>query len=93
MSFIYSLYVVLCHVHFFYAQARQRRLSGGKRVRGILMDFLKGCGDCRNNSSLSKNNCQRKETPYMVNDPSQIKISPSSIPEPTCSSSTQCNDR
>ncbi|XP_012350178.1 MATH and LRR domain-containing protein PFE0570w isoform X3 [Apis florea] len=75
-------------------EARQRRLSGGKRVRGILMDFLKGCGDCRNNSSLSKNNCQQKETPYTVNNgPPQIKISPSSIPEPTCSTSIQCNDR
>lgn len=58
------------------------------------MDFLKGCGDCRNNSSLSKNNCQQKETPYTVNNgPPQIKISPSSIPEPTCSTSIQCNDR
>ncbi|KAK9300736.1 hypothetical protein QLX08_006687 [Tetragonisca angustula] len=72
-------------------ETRQRRLSG-KRVRGILMDLLKGCGDCRNNSStgLSKTVYQ-KETPYMINGgPSRIKVS-SPTPEPTCSTSTQCN--
>ncbi|XP_043521416.1 MATH and LRR domain-containing protein PFE0570w-like isoform X2 [Frieseomelitta varia] len=71
-------------------ETRQRRLSG-KRVRGILMDLLKGCGDCRNNSSagLSKTEYQ-KETPYMINGPPRIKVS-SLTPEPTCSTSTQCN--
>lgn len=51
------------------------------------MDLLKGCGDCRNNSStgLSKTECQ-KETPYMINGPPRIKVS-----SPTCSTSTQCN--
>ncbi|OAD52683.1 hypothetical protein WN48_00386 [Eufriesea mexicana] len=75
-------------------ETRQRRISG-KRVRGILMDLLRGCGDCRNNSttSLSKPVFQQKGSPYMVNGPPQIKISPSTIPEPTCSTSTQCNDR
>ncbi|XP_033183728.1 uncharacterized protein LOC117153628 isoform X2 [Bombus vancouverensis nearcticus] len=73
-------------------ETRQRRLSG-KRVRGILMDLLKGCGDCRNNStvSLSKSGF-RKGTPSMANDPPQIKISSPTL-GPTCSTSTQCNDR
>lgn len=70
-------------------QTRQRRLSG-KRVRGILMDLLRGCGDCRSNSDtgLNKSGIQVKETPYTVNEPRQIKISPASTPEPM-----QCNDR
>ncbi|CAK9797491.1 hypothetical protein ANTQUA_LOCUS1189 [Anthophora quadrimaculata] len=73
-------------------ETRQRRLSG-KRVRGILMDLLRGCGDCRSNntSSLNKSGVQQKETSFTANGPPQIKISSTS--EPTCSSSTQCNSR
>lgn len=57
------------------------------------MDLLKGCGDCRNNStvSLSKSGF-RKGTPSMANGPPQIKISSPTL-GPTCSTSTQCNDR
>lgn len=57
------------------------------------MDLLKGCGDCRNNSTvnLSKSGF-RKGTPSMANGPPQIKISSPTL-EPTCSTSTQCNDR
>nr|XP_033340202.1 uncharacterized protein PF11_0213-like isoform X3 [Megalopta genalis] len=76
------------------AETRQRRLSG-KRVRGILMDLLKGCGDCRsaNANTVSKSGMQPKESSYMAKFSPQIKISPCSIAEPSCSSSSQCNDR
>ncbi|XP_033340199.2 uncharacterized protein LOC117228520 isoform X1 [Megalopta genalis] len=76
------------------AETRQRRLSG-KRVRGILMDLLKGCGDCRsaNANTVSKSGMQPKESSYMANFSPQIKISPCSIAGPSCSSSSQCNDR
>lgn len=74
-------------------EIRQRRLSG-KRVRGILMDLLRGCGDCRNSSgSVSKSDLHQKGRSYTANCPPQIKISPCPTPEPACSSSTQCNDR
>ncbi|XP_063974672.1 probable serine/threonine-protein kinase kinX isoform X2 [Diachasmimorpha longicaudata] len=41
-----------------------RRLSG-KRVRGFLRDFLKGCGDCRHShtTSLNTGHLQASETP------------------------------
>ncbi|XP_031846784.1 uncharacterized protein LOC116433145 isoform X2 [Nomia melanderi] len=72
------------------SETRQRRLSG-KRVRGILMDLLKGCGDCRSGATnVNRSGLQQKQT-YMTNG--QINISPSRTPEPTCSSSTKCNDR
>ncbi|XP_076765000.1 uncharacterized protein LOC143432033 [Xylocopa sonorina] len=75
-------------------ETRQRRLSG-KRVRGILMDLLKGCSDCRTTSTtgLNKSGVQQKGTLCMANDPPQIKISHSPMSEPTCSTSAQCNDR
>ncbi|XP_034172340.2 uncharacterized protein LOC117600701 isoform X1 [Osmia lignaria lignaria] len=74
-------------------ETRQRRLSG-KKVRGILMDLLRGCGDCRSSSStnLIKNEQQTKEAPYTVNGPPQIKITSPSM-GPTSSGSTQCNER
>ncbi|XP_076649099.1 uncharacterized protein LOC143356924 isoform X2 [Halictus rubicundus] len=75
-------------------ETRQRRLSG-KRVRGILMDLLKGCGDCRNTNgnTVNKGGLQLKESVYMKNGPPQIKISSCPTPEPSHSSSTQCNER
>ncbi|XP_076243211.1 uncharacterized protein LOC143184672 isoform X2 [Calliopsis andreniformis] len=70
-------------------ETRQRRLSG-KKVRGILMDLLRGCGDCRSNTSgVSKSDIHLKETPR----PPQIKISRCPSPEPTSSNSTQCNNK
>nr|XP_012138158.1 PREDICTED: probable serine/threonine-protein kinase kinX isoform X1 [Megachile rotundata] len=73
-------------------ETRQRRLSG-KKVRGILMDLLRGCGDCRSNSAanLSKNEQHSKQA-HTSHVPPQIKISSPSH-EPTSSGSTQCNER
>lgn len=89
-----SFSVFLWYLCFFSSiQTRQRRLSG-KKVRGILMDLLRGCGDCRssNGTNLSKNEQQTKEAPYTVNGPPQIKITSPSV-APTPSGSTQCNER
>ncbi|XP_043248486.1 kinesin-related protein 4-like [Colletes gigas] len=76
------------------AETRQRRLSG-KRVRGILMDLLRGCGDCRSTGTngASKSNLQHNGPSCVTNVPPQIKISRCPTPEPSCSNTTQCNER
>ncbi|XP_015586253.1 AT-rich interactive domain-containing protein 4B isoform X2 [Cephus cinctus] len=58
-------------------ESRRRRLSG-KRVRGILMDFFKGCGDCRSPSTSNNNktNCHQRES-YNP----QIRITPCTPPQ------------
>ncbi|XP_015430039.1 PREDICTED: stress response protein NST1-like isoform X1 [Dufourea novaeangliae] len=75
-------------------ETRQRRLSG-KRVRGILMDLLRGCGDCRspNDNSVNKSSLKQKDSSHITNGSPCSKVSQCPTPEPTCSSSTQCNDR
>ncbi|XP_025074857.1 kinesin-related protein 4-like [Pogonomyrmex barbatus] len=66
----------------------RRRRSTGKRVRGILMDFLRGCGDCYNsNVSNNSTSCIHKKEPY--SNCSQTKISPCASPEPSCSNPGQ----
>lgn len=70
-------------------ETRRRRLTG-KRVRGILMDLLRGCGDCNNsNSSNTNKNCMHKKETYLTNCPPQIKITPCTSPEPSCSNPGQ----
>lgn len=69
-----------------FSQTRRRRLNG-KRVRNILMDFLRGCGDCYNSNapSTSKNCSHKKEVPYSTSCSPQIKISPCTSAEPSSS--------
>ncbi|XP_078041701.1 uncharacterized protein LOC144472462 isoform X2 [Augochlora pura] len=76
------------------AETRQRRLSG-KRVRGILMDLLKVCGDCRstNASTVGRSSLQPKESSCATNFSPQIKTSPCSAAEPSCSNLSQCSER
>lgn len=70
-------------------ETRRRRLSG-KRVRGLLMDLIRGCGDCYNsNPSNSNKNFMHKKECYLTNCPQQIKISSCTSPEPSCSNSGQ----
>ncbi|XP_054010190.1 kinesin-related protein 4-like isoform X1 [Hylaeus anthracinus] len=74
-------------------ETRQRRLSG-RKVRGILMDLLRGCGDCRSTSDngANKSSFQHKGSSSYIPNVPQIKISPCTL-EPACSSSKQCNDK
>ncbi|KAG7189736.1 hypothetical protein KM043_017402 [Ampulex compressa] len=76
------------------SNTRQRKHSG-KRVRGILLDLLRGCGDCRNTSTVGcdKTFAQNKDLSCMGNGPPQIKISPCNTPEPSCSHTVQSGDR
>ncbi|XP_046465318.1 uncharacterized protein [Neodiprion pinetum] len=60
----------------------RRRRSSGKRVRGILMDFLRGCGDCH-----AKNISDNKVSPTTV---PEIRVR-SSTPPPSLLS--QCRQR
>ncbi|KYM78819.1 hypothetical protein ALC53_10739 [Atta colombica] len=72
-------------------EARRRRIIG-KRVRGILMDLVRGCGDCYNaNSNISGNNksCTHEKESYLRSCSPQIKISPCASPEPLCSNAGQ----
>ncbi|XP_029658866.1 MATH and LRR domain-containing protein PFE0570w-like [Formica exsecta] len=70
-------------------ETRRRRLTG-KKVRGILMDLLRGCGDCYNsNPSNSNKSCIHKKESCLTSGPSQIKISPCTSPEPSCSNPGQ----
>ncbi|XP_014484959.1 PREDICTED: kinesin-related protein 4-like [Dinoponera quadriceps] len=76
------------------SETRRRRLSG-KKVRNILMDFLRGCGDCYNPNapSTSKGCSHKKEVPYSTSCSPQIKISPCAPVEPSCSNSGQSAGR
>ncbi|EGI65767.1 hypothetical protein G5I_05673 [Acromyrmex echinatior] len=68
-------------------EARRRKIIG-KRVRGILMDLVRGCGDCYNsNPNVSGNNksCTHEKESYLRSCSPQIKISPCASPEPLCS--------
>ncbi|XP_012287455.1 uncharacterized protein LOC105703546 [Orussus abietinus] len=61
-------------------EVRRRRLSG-KRVRGILLDFLKGCGDCRppaSSSSIYKSNVNQEKEQSPANRIPQIRVTPCS---------------
>ncbi|EZA46699.1 hypothetical protein DMN91_012314 [Ooceraea biroi] len=70
-------------------EARRRRLSG-RRVRGILMDFLRGCGDCYSpNASSNSKGCVHKKNSCLTTCGPQIKITPCASPEPTCSNPGQ----
>lgn len=75
-------------------QMRRRRLSG-KRVRGILMDLLRGCGDCYNPhaSNSSKDCSHKKEVSHLTSCSPQIRISPCASPEPSCSNPGPSNGR
>ncbi|XP_011703878.1 PREDICTED: kinesin-related protein 4-like [Wasmannia auropunctata] len=65
----------------------RRRRSTGKRVRGILMDLIRGCGDCYNhNVSRSSKSCMHKK---LKNCSPQIKISPCTSAEPSYSNPGQ----
>lgn len=74
-------------------ETRQRR--SGRRVRGILMDLLRGCGDCRttNTSVNSKTTPRGKEAPYSPNGAPQIKVTPCATSEPSCSHPPQTGNR
>ncbi|XP_050447243.1 MATH and LRR domain-containing protein PFE0570w-like [Cataglyphis hispanica] len=65
-------------------ETRRRRLSG-KRVRGILKDLLRGCGDCYNSNSSNNKSCIHRKESCLTNGSSQNKISPCASPEPSCS--------
>ncbi|KAL0101447.1 hypothetical protein PUN28_018942 [Cardiocondyla obscurior] len=68
---------------------RRRRLTG-KRVRGILMDLIRGCGDCYNPnvSDNTSKSCMHKKDSYL-RCPPEVKISPCASPEPTYSRTGQ----
>lgn len=54
------------------------------------MDLLRGCGDCYNsNPSNSNKSCIHKKESCLTSGPSQIKISPCTSPEPSCSNPGQ----
>ncbi|XP_012230460.1 enolase-phosphatase E1-like isoform X2 [Linepithema humile] len=62
-------------------ETKRRRLIG-KRVRGVLMDFIRGCGDCYNsNASTSNKGCTHKKESNLMNCSPQIKITPCASPE------------
>ncbi|XP_012532399.1 kinesin-related protein 4 [Monomorium pharaonis] len=70
-------------------ETRRRRLTG-KRVRGMLMDLIRGCGDCYNpNVSSNSKSCMHKKEPYLRSCSPQIKITPCASPEPSCSNPGQ----
>ncbi|XP_024877648.1 uncharacterized protein DDB_G0283697-like isoform X1 [Temnothorax curvispinosus] len=70
-------------------ETKRRRLTG-RRVRGILMDLIRGCGDCYNpNVSSNNKSCMHKKESYLRSCSPQIKISPCASPEPSCSNSGQ----
>lgn len=74
---------------YIFFQTRRRRLNG-KRVRGILMDLIRGCGDCYNpDVSTSSKSCMHKKESCLRSSSPQIKISPCASPEPSCSNSGQ----
>lgn len=78
--------IIIFFVLFFF-QTRRRRLTG-KRVRGILMDLIRGvgCGDCYNpNVSSNSKSCIHKKESHLRSCSPQIKISPCASPEPSCS--------
>ncbi|XP_012257250.2 uncharacterized protein LOC105686728 isoform X1 [Athalia rosae] len=54
------------------SEVLKRRRSSGKRVRGILMDFLRGCGDCR-----AVNGTPNKVSPGVV---PQVRVRPATPP-------------
>lgn len=74
-------------------QIRQRR-SSGKKVRGILMDLLKSCGDYRNGStSTTKRYSNGKEPSTSVNCSPQNNVSSYNSQDPGCSNPQQSNGR
>ncbi|XP_046735372.1 uncharacterized protein LOC124404922 isoform X2 [Diprion similis] len=72
---------LLSHHPHEHSEVRRRR-SSGKRVRGILMDFLRGCGDCH-----ATNSSDNKISPSTV---PEIRVR-SSTPPPSLLS--QCQQR
>ncbi|KAI4498751.1 hypothetical protein M0802_006218 [Mischocyttarus mexicanus] len=75
-------------------EIRQRR-SNGKKVRGILMDLLKSCGDYRNGkpSTPKRYSSNEKETSHLINCSPQINVTSSYSPEASCSNAQQPNRR
>ncbi|XP_043502455.1 kinesin-related protein 4-like [Polistes fuscatus] len=75
-------------------EVRQRR-SSGKKVRGILMDLLKSCGDYRNgNASSSKRySSNEKDASHLINCSPQINVTSSCSPEASCSNAQQSSRR
>nr|KAF7409222.1 hypothetical protein H0235_014074 [Vespula pensylvanica] len=74
-------------------EIRQRR-SSGKKVRGILMDLLKSCGDYRNGSTSSSKKCSNgKEASHSVNYSPQINVTSCNSPDAGCSNLQQSNGR
>lgn len=70
-------------------EIRQRRLRG-KKVRGILMDLFRGCGDCRKTSinDTGKGVAQQKDSTCLPNNIPYVKISPCTT-EASCSTNAQ----
>ncbi|XP_015191164.1 PREDICTED: kinesin-related protein 4-like isoform X2 [Polistes dominula] len=75
-------------------EVRQRR-SSGKKVRGILMDLLKSCGDYRNGTPSSSKRCSsnEKDTSHLINCSPQINVTSSCSPEAGYSNAQQSNRR
>ncbi|XP_033221440.1 probable serine/threonine-protein kinase kinX isoform X2 [Belonocnema kinseyi] len=69
-------------------EVRKRRLSG-KKVRGLLMDLLKGCGDCRtpNPANMSKSGLRGGEASYTPT------ACPPEIIVTACSPRASCSDQ
>ncbi|XP_046833714.1 uncharacterized protein DDB_G0283697-like isoform X1 [Vespa crabro] len=74
-------------------EIRQRR-SSGKKVRGILMDLLKSCGDHRNGSTSSSKRCSNgKEASNSVNSSPLNNVTSCNSPNAACSNLQQSNGR
>ncbi|XP_011495360.1 PREDICTED: MATH and LRR domain-containing protein PFE0570w-like [Ceratosolen solmsi marchali] len=54
-------------------EVRKRR-SNGKKVRGLIMDLLKGCGDCRTTIPINKSSLRNNTSVYEPSTSAQQKI-------------------
>lgn len=74
-------------------EMRQRR-SSGKKVRGILMDLLKSCGDYRNSSTSSSKKCTSgKDASHSLNCSPQINVTSCNSSDVGCSNLQQSTGR